>query len=280
MSIDSEIKERKKKKTAFVKCPSCGQKIPRSTACIKCGAGLEARERVKLRKIHLYVLILAGIGIGLLFFAFYEANRITPIGSITAGMDGDNVQIAGLITDIEYDSEYEKTAFSVNDTTGEIEFYGWSDFTSDLLVSGNIPNIGDNITVEGTVDVYDGTYGTVISLVVTSTDSYEIVYVPAVMKEINAVSNDDIGAKVNIQGTVADKYTSYDGTSVSFVILTVEEAGSEITVFLNEAQISLADDNFMIPEISDTVNITGMVTYYDGDLEIIPSNTTGAISIV
>ncbi|MBD3351294.1 MAG: hypothetical protein GF364_07385 [Candidatus Lokiarchaeota archaeon] len=279
--IDSIKEKNKAKKENLIACPSCGSYIEKADACYKCGAKINPKDRISLKKLNLSVLIIGLIGISLLFYAFYEANKITPINKIDEGMNGKSVQISGIIIDIDYDSSYQKTSFTVNDSTGSIDFYGWSDFSSALQEEPIFPGIGDNVIVQGTVDVYDGYYGAVIQIEVTSTKSYELQYNAPIESDVNQIGVNNLTTKVSIEGQVIDKYIKYSGSSINFVILTVSDITGDIEVFISDSLLNLAGEQAIIPDITDNVQIIGMVDEYDGDPQIIPTNATNnAITII
>jgi len=271
-----------KKDYNLIKCPSCGREVKRKNSCPKCGASLGPKGRVSIKNLHISVVIIAIIGIGLLGYGIYEANHIYPISSIKPSMEGKFVTISGIVTDIEYDERYEKTAFRVNDSTGSIEFYGWSDFTSSLRESNKFPSIGDNIIVEGQVDVYNSSYlGLVVSIEVKSSTAFEIKYNTAEFRQISSIMLNDFGKKVVIEGYVTHKSISYSGTQIKYMLLQVTDSSGVIDIFVSGDQIGLAGDLAVFPSESQQVRIFGMVSIYNEEVEIIPSNATeGAIIIL
>jgi DNA/RNA endonuclease YhcR with UshA esterase domain len=271
-------------KIELTTCPSCGKSIPVVKSCNKCGASLEPENRLSLKAANKYVLVIGLIGIILLGYGYYQANYITPIDQITPDMEGQVVQISGVVTDVDYDYDYEKTSFTVMDITGSIEFFGWSEFTSSLRAASYYPSIGDNIIVEGTVNVYNSSYsGLIVSIEVSSIESLTIIYNKAQRKNIGDILLNDLNSKVSIQGNVTDRYTTDSDSDglIDFMILEVTDLTDKIDVFVSDSQIALADTLAVYPEVNQTVEIIGIVAEFSGDLEIIPSNaTSGAIKIL
>ncbi|MHA1733528.1 MAG: hypothetical protein ACTSU5_16390 [Promethearchaeota archaeon] len=268
----------KKVEPVTATCPSCGKSIPKkATGCPHCGARVDPRARVSLRKVHLSVLLLGIIGVGLVFYAYQEATRVTPINQVNAGLEGKTVLISGVVIDASYDARYEKTSFTVLDDTGNISFYGWSDFTSELQASGIYPSIGDRIQVEGTVDVYTSSVSgnTITSLEVTGTSAFKVVYVEAVERQIADILLNQLYEKVQIEGQVVAKKGSTN------TMLTVQDgSGGQITVFVSEDLINLAGEDVFLPNVSQTVKVIGMVSEYNDQVEIVPSNATGSAIIL
>jgi len=265
-------------------CPSCGKSIPVAKSCNKCGASLGPEGRISLKTAHKYILVLGIIGVFLLGYGYFQANYITPIDQITPDMEGQVVQIMGTVTDVDYDYRYEKTSFTVVDETGSIEFFGWSDFTSSLRQSSHFPGIGDDVIVEGTVNVYNSSYsGLIVSIEVENIEALTVLYKTPQRKDIGDILLNDLNLKVSIEGNVTDRYATDDDNDgvIDFMILEVTDLTGDIDVFVTDSQIALAGSYAAYPEINQTVEIIGIVAQYGAELEIIPSNaTSGAIKIV
>ncbi len=256
-------------------CPSCGKPVPQGETCPTCGAVVGAKGRISLRRVHLSFALLGIIGVAMVTYAYYDANHVVPINSITPDMNGRTVLINGTVIDVAYDDRYEKTTYTVNDSTGSIQVFGWSDFTSALRASPTQPSIGDLILVEGLVDIYNG----IASLEITSLASYQVTYVKAEVKEIGTILVGDVGKKIVINGNVTEKFVSYSGITINFISLTIKHltTASTIDVFVTGDLLALANFNAdMLPNATQLVEVVGMVTLYGGQVEILPSNATSA----
>jgi len=270
--MKNNIKKSESKKGLTAQCPSCGKSVPKHVMCRECGASMGSRGRISLKRINLCVLFLGLLGISLLFYAYYEANYITPIGEITPDMEGQIVRVSGLVIDVYYDESCERTSFTVMDKTGTINFFGWSDFTSDLQDAPSYPSIGDNITVEGSVNVYNNQ----TSIELTNVNSFKIIWVEINKKDITDILRNDLYSKVRIKGNVTDKYIKNFGTAIDFISLEVTDDTGSIDVFITDDQLALAGEYAILPNLTQTVEIIGMVGMYSGTLQIIPSNATSA----
>ncbi|MGV9199215.1 MAG: hypothetical protein ACOC44_03440 [Promethearchaeia archaeon] len=274
--IGKKNESMKKEEKNYVICPSCGKRVPDIGSCNKCGSSLSLRDRLTIKKIHIYILVMALIGGGLMVYAYYKATYITPIGDINPGMDGQVIRVSGTIVDVDFDSRYEKASFTVNDSSGSIDFYGWSDFTSDLRESSTIPGIGDKVIVEGAVDVYNSSYsGLITSLVVENVDSIEYLPMDTQEMDIGEISLDDVGIRVKIEGEVVSRYLApIDSQYGQFMRFTVSQNNENITAYVNSGQIGLADEALVYPELGDQVEVTGVIDEYHNEVEIIPSTAT------
>jgi len=262
-------------------CPSCGKQVTKDHTCRSCGAGMLPRDRWSMKKIHALMIILSVLGGGLMWYGYYEATKITPIADINASMEGLTVRIAGTVVDIDYDSRYEKTTITVNDSTGEIDCFGWSEFTSSMLKAEALPSIGDGIIIEGKVDVYNSTYsGLIVQIEIENAQAYVINWNHAKKKDINDILLNDLHKKVQIKGNITDKYEDSDGSTINYMFIDISDETGDITVFISGDLFAIAGDRAVIPQENQTVAIIGWVDKYNNQLEIIPSNTTkGAIKI-
>ena len=265
-----DVINKKKKYDTTVSCPSCGKHVPKGLMCRECGANLGPKGRLSLKKIYLMIFFLGIIGFVLLYYAYYQATYVTPIEEVVYLDEGETIRVSGKVIELSYDDRYEKTLFKIEDATGTIEIFGWSDFTSDLRDTQRLPGIGDNITAEGTVSIYKDTR----SLELSSTDSYDIITEDPEDLAIGDILLNNLNDKVQIFGQVIDREISYYGTEINHVFLTVRDTTGSIKVYITGDHIALVEKYAIIPEVNHTVEITGMVSEYRGELEIIPSTPT------
>jgi len=278
------IKNGKNEDKEITKCPSCGRSVPKLSYCKSCGASLEPAHRIATKSVLLFVLIIAGLGVGMLAYGFIRGNYISPIGSINAGMEGDTVRIQGYITDIEYWETYERTTFEISDkSNNRIKVSGWSEFTSDIKEEG-YPEVGDKVIVEGTVDVYQDE----VSIEVTDANSIIITYQSPSpynigdidqYSEIEANNFNLLYKKVNITGEITD-YNEYDYGNT--LLIEIEESFYDINVKTTPDRISFSGAMGETPvvldedDIGSDVQIIGMIdVYWDyNSPQILPSTMT------
>ena len=267
MKTPKDLKVKKDLRADLITCPSCGKKITKADTCPKCGASTGMRDRISIKKVHLYVLLLGVIGLGLLGYTYYESTIITPINKVTPSREGDTLRISGRVVDMSYDNRYQRTTFYVNDSTGSLRVFGWSGFTSDLFETGTYPGIGDNMTVEGIVNVYKED----VSLEVSSSNSFTIIKNEPKKMDIGEIDSGTITQKVTVEGEVTESKVSKYGTAISYVMLTVEDETGTITVFITDDQLALESQDVVFPNATDSVQITGMVKMFNEEMEIIPT---------
>lgn len=229
-----------------------------------------------MRSMHLCALLVGLLGVAAVYYAYWEGNRVTPIANVNASMDGDVVRVAGTVVDVEYDDRYEKTAFTVVDDTGTITVFGWSEFTSSMLAAGTMPGLGDDVVVEGVVDVYEGSSGAVVSVEVSRFSSVEVVYRPVEVKLPGQVYASDVGKKVSVTGNVTDRHVGYSGSEVRYVFLTLTDQSGSLNVYVSGDLVALAGSAAVFPNVTQTVQVTGLVTEYEGEVELAPSNATSS----
>jgi len=260
------------------RCPSCGKKNPEGSSCVHCGATFDTKKRTSVKKTHVLMVILSLIGMGMIAVASYEINKITPIGEITEEMDGEVVQITGLVLDMEYNREYEIISFTINDSSGSIEVFGWSDITTELRNHEWHPSLGDNITLEGRVDyTEDAYYGATLQLEMFNLQSLEHVHVNAQNKSIGEILWDDVGEKVMITGEVSYKNVVSSGGTIDYALYEITDQNSDtIPMYMKEDMFWNEDQDFSFPNETQTVRIIGIIEEFNGELEIIPSNITNS----
>ena len=196
-----------------------------------------------------------------------EAVPIAPqraIGEITAGDVGQMVSVEGQIVEVRPFSAGVK--YTIEDGSGRIILLLWQDV--DRAVAGREALIvGSQIAAQGLVSEYQGELEVVpeLALDVQIVQAREVTYTPV---DIGAITAEDVGAQVRIQGQIAQvtpfsagiKYTVRDGTG-------------EITLLL------WSDVAEAVPQKEDLVagaeiSARGKVSEYHGELEVIPAAGT------
>jgi DNA/RNA endonuclease YhcR with UshA esterase domain len=260
--------------TEYTHCPSCGKSTPKhSNSCHRCGASFF--NRFNLKRLNLILGLIGLIGFGFLGYAYYEATHITPIEKINSNMENQTIIISGIITDINYDDRYEKTEFLIEDDSGSIWVYGWSEFSSDLKAANKIPHLGDELIIEGMVNVYESDWSTKISLEIESPNSFEINEIDPISVEIpTLIENYEtyLKKKVTITGNVTNQNVGTIGNTLLYVSLTLTQDFEGITVFIDNDLLNFAEEGFILPNTTDYIQITGIVDLFNEELEVIPSS--------
>ncbi len=265
----TSIKSEKSKEMdkGIVQCPSCGKPVPKQTYCKKCGTSFKPEMRIATKSVLIFVLIVAGLGVGMLSYGYFVGNYITPISYINAGMEGNTIRIQGYVTEIEYWETYEKTTFQITDSSGSIQISGWSEFTSDIKEKG-YPEIGDIVTVEGSVDVYEEE----VSLELRNADSISITYQTVIQKDVGDIDADDQYKKVNITGEINDIDELYNGDLM--IMELIDNDYNKIDVKITADFIAFTGAEAIVPEKYDDVQIIGMVDLYYDSPQIKPCTMT------
>ena len=196
-----------------------------------------------------------------------EAVPIAPewaIGEITASDVGQMVSIEGQIAEVRPFSAGVK--YTIEDGSGRITLLLWQDV--DRAVAGREALIvGSKIAAQGLVSEYQGELEVVpeLALDVQIVQAREVTYTPV---DIGAITAEDVGAQVRIQGQIAQvtpfsagvKYTVRDGTGEITLLLWSDVAEA----------VPRREDLIAGAEIS----ARGKVSEYHGELEIIPAAGT------
>ncbi len=262
-------------KKDMVRCPSCGKFSKRDTSCHRCGASFKKGDRLSLKAVHLFILFLSLSGIGLMAYGYQVGNHITPLNEVTADMGGEIVQVRGTVIDLRYDSRWERTSFVIKDDTGNMTVFGWSDFTSRIRAENKIPNLGDELIAEGYVNVYESEWsGVQVTLELRDTRTMQLLPVAATPMNLTDISAiDHFGLKVDVEGSVVDRFISYSGTEIRFAILTIEQYGREMDIFISGSQLEFAPE-IVIPNVTQYIGVTGVVGEFNNLPQVLPSNTT------
>ena len=134
-------------------CPSCGQYVGPHEACPYCGAHLTGRTSIRAVKIG--AILLATVGLALLWFAAIHAEVPTiEIGQTGATMNMAYVRLEGHYTRApSYDPESDYLSFWIEDDTGEIRVSAYRAETRQIIAEGRVPALGDLVEVAGTLRV-------------------------------------------------------------------------------------------------------------------------------
>ncbi len=87
------------------------------------------------------------------------------------------------------------------------------------------------------------------------------------VKEISEIGPGDIGSKVEVTGTVEDKYVAQDG----HMFFHVKKNGDKIDVALFADNLEGMGLDPEVIEENDRITVSGDIDMYEGELQIIPT---------
>lgn len=109
------------------------------------------------------------------------------------------------------------------------------------------------------ISLLASTIGLIILLVFSYLSSPETM-------EISQVDSNDVGSRIEVQGTVTSKYVTEDG----HLFFHVKENGAKINVALFKDNLIEMDLQPKEIEEGDSVTVAGDVDMYEGELQILP----------
>ena len=174
----------------------------------------------------------------------------TTIAGALAGAEGDTATFSGTVSEIYY---------AWSDTYNNMSFYV-TDGTDTILVfrAGTKVEIGDEVSVNGTVTVYNGVnqiaQGATVTITSGGTETPPVVTPPAgdAITTIAGALAGAEGDKATFSGTVSEIYQAWN-TQYSNMSFYVTDGTDRILVFRAGTQV----------EIGDAVTVDGTVTMYN-----------------
>ncbi|MDY7041108.1 MAG: hypothetical protein SVX38_09620, partial [Chloroflexota bacterium] len=184
------------------------------------------------------------------------------IGEIAGEDVGQMVSIEGRITEVRPFSAGVK--YTVEDDSGQITLLLWQDV--DRAVAGREALlVGSEIAAQGLVSEYQGELEVIpdLALDVQIVHAREFTYTPV---NIGAITVDDVGARVCIQGQVTLVTPFSAGVKYA-----VRDATGAVTLLLwdDVAQDVLQRENLVV---GAEISARGKVSEYHGELEVIPAS--------
>ncbi len=254
------------KKMAFQQraaCPSCGRFVGPYETCPYCGA--HVGKRLSVRVVKGLAILLASVGL----VALWWAARHVEIPLLTAerAMGTMNMAYVRLQGDVNrsptYDPESEYLSFWLDDGTGEVMVSAYRDVTRDLVGSGCVPMLGDEVEVAGTLRVRED----FVSLTLNVPDHLTLERPEPLPVRAGALTSLDEGLRVLVSGEVRETFTPYEGLT----LITVRDASGEVPVAVDETLTALSGP---LPEIVEGqgITVTGTVALYRDEPQIVPAS--------
>jgi len=231
-------------------CPSCGRYVGPTDAgtCSHCGARLTGR--MTLRALKIGALGLAVLGLILLWwFATHSPVPTLKIGQAQATMNFAYVRVEGQVTRApSYDPDGGYLSFWIADDTGEMLVSSYRATTQVLVDAGQMPLIGERVTVEGTLRIrQDST-----SLTLNSADAIHIQRAQPELMDIGQIDASAALRAVKVRGQVRAVRIPYKG----LILVTLRYVTGEIDLAVPDA------DSTLNVQPGQSAEATGTVTLY------------------
>ncbi len=189
----------------------------------------------------------------------------TDIGAITAARIGEEVTVEATVVAVRsFSSGFE---FTLDDGSGQIALLMWHNVYDDCWDASEI-NIGAEVRATGEIDQYEGAlqivpnFGGDVKAIEAATAS-------APRREISALSGDDAGQRVMIEGQVLR--TEGLSSAVKVFVGAEGEAQGEIVVFIWRNVLDRIANNEALGVAGSRVRVAGVVEVYRNNLELIPT---------
>lgn len=250
------------------RCPSCGRFVGPYETCPYCGARL--RPRLTLRAVKLAAVLLATVGLLALWWIARQARIPTLTAAEAQGsMNMAYVQVQGQISRaVTYDPEGGYLAFWVDDGTGEVHVTAYRAVTQALLAAGQVPALGDQVTVAGTLRIRED----MTSLTINAPEHFTLSRPTPIDVAIGDVTASDTGRRVRVTGTVRDYFQPYKG----LWLIDVQDETGEITVAIDETTIALTGP---LPSFTkgQVMTVAGVVSLYKETPQLVPASTADLV---
>ncbi len=244
-------------------CESCGRYVGAYNICPYCGARMN--ERVSVRALKIFSLVFTVIGV----LAVYLVARNTELNEVSVASIEEDMNYAvacvnGIVSRPPSINKETKTlSFWIEDSTGDIRVASYRKDAENIQAAGKVPLIGDSVKVCGTIRVVGGSP----YIILNAPDKISI-FPPQEPKEmaIAEITETNIGDYIKTTG----------------VVIGIRETKGPLIITLRDLmgdqKISapIYPDQFTPPEMGemDTLQISGIVNVYKGDLQINPRDSS------
>jgi DNA/RNA endonuclease YhcR with UshA esterase domain len=244
-------------------CPSCGRYVGPHEACPYCGARLT--DRISIRAVKAAAIALATVGLAVLWlFATRTEVPTIAIGRAGATMNLAYVRVAGHCTGVpSYDPETDTLSFWIADETGELRVASYRAETRALIEQGNVPALGDRVSVVGTLRIREDFR----SLTIDVPEQLAITRLEPVERAIGSIAPDDEYQRVRVRGQVRELVEPYQGLTV----ITLQDETGTIDVAVSDELVALSG---VAPSVAvgQPVEVRAAVSLYRETPQLVPAS--------
>ena len=147
-------------------CPSCGKPIEAVEVCYYCCSATEPGRRITEKKLALWAVAVALLGIALLVWSGFAETPVTPIADLAKGGAFLNFRVIGMVQresviktpypEADIYSYWLEDGSGSNEKTSTIKLKVEGAVYKRLKEDGNLPQVGQTIDVLGTLYAGDG----------------------------------------------------------------------------------------------------------------------------
>ncbi|MGD2147321.1 MAG: hypothetical protein PVH41_11565 [Anaerolineae bacterium] len=225
-----------------------------------------------IRAIKGAAIALATLGVAVLWLVASRAEVPTiAIGQAGATMNLAYVRIEGRCTRVPaYDSGTGALGFWLSDGTGDLYVASYRSQTEALINQGNVPALGDEVSVAGTLRIRDDFH----SLTVDLPEHVVISRADPVRRHIGGIGRKDRYQRVQVQGQVRRLAEPYQGLT----LITLRDETGAIDLAVSDELIALSNATPDL-EAGQSVEVTASVSLYGETPQLVPASTADIIPL-
>jgi DNA/RNA endonuclease YhcR with UshA esterase domain len=223
--------------------------------------------RAPIRAVKFAAVALATVGLAALWLVATRAEVPTiAIGQTGATMNLAYVRVEGRCTSVpSYDREADTLSFWIADETGELRVTSYRAETRALIAQGNIPALGDQVSVVGALRVREDFQ----ALTIDVPEQLTITRVEPVKRAIGSITPSDEYRRLRVRGQVREVVAPYQGLT----LITLRDKTAAIDVAVSDELIALSGVTPSV-EIGQSVEVTATVSLYRETPQLVPASTT------
>ena len=224
--MDEQSKPGAESHVQEITCPQCGRYVGPLPRCPHCGA--RQPQRVSLRVLRLAAMLLATVGLALLWLmCIHREIPLIKISDIQPTMNFALVRVAGQAAGdartFREAGKIRSLRFTLNDGTGDLPVNAYGKAAEQMALYDRIPHAGDPVEVTGSLTVSADEN---VSLRIQSSEALKLQRAAKVMPPLADVKNVTEGAQALVTGAVTRVIAPRSGSRAPYVI-TVRDATEE-----------------------------------------------------
>jgi DNA/RNA endonuclease YhcR with UshA esterase domain len=245
-------------------CPSCGKFVGAYTRCPYCGS--EHKRRISIRFFRFFALIVAVVGVFLIWLAargikapLIKISNIQPMHSFAyVRVEGENTRTSA------YDDG--GISFVVDDGTGTLRVQAYADTGKALTEAGRVPGPGDRVSVEGTIQFTEDRVKLLVNIPEkVQVERAQLKPFESATIEIGDITQEKKGKEVVIVGKVTGLANIGKGTKLELT----DPSGSIDVVVWDSIRDRVTTPGAPLAE-GKFLKVRGHVGEYQGKLQLVP----------
>jgi DNA/RNA endonuclease YhcR with UshA esterase domain len=245
-------------------CRSCGRYVGPYEACPHCGAHLTGRVSIRVLKIATIALLALGLP-ALWFVATHSQVPTIAIDQIGATTNMAYARVEGWV--VRGPSFYEEShtlSFTLRDESGgEIQVSAFRREADSLRSAGNVPALGDWVSVAGTLRVREES----AALTINVPDHLNVARPEAVEVEIGSITAADRLRRTRVRGQVWAVRKPYSGLT----LITLRDATGTIDVAIDSGLEALTGALLPVTP-GQSLEIVATVSLYRDTAQLVPAS--------